>query len=117
MVVESRRQSVSVENTYEHDLPDLDACLAALPPLLDKLAERIGRLEGSYRVSKPFIKLKFHDFTQTTLEQAGAPITPAGYAELCAQAFARGNCAVRLIGVGVRLDSSHTQLGEQLKLF
>tara|TARA_Y100000814_G_scaffold62326_1_gene38606 strand:+ start:1331 stop:2383 length:1053 start_codon:yes stop_codon:yes gene_type:complete len=117
VVVESRRQSVSVEHTYEHDLPDLDACLAALPPLLDKLAERIGRLEGSYRVSKPFIKLKFHDFTQTTLEQAGAPITPAGYTELCTQAFARGNCPVRLIGVGVRLDSCLSQLGEQLNLF
>ncbi|MBA6418543.1 DNA polymerase IV [Pseudomonas neustonica] len=117
VVVESKRQSVSVEHTYEHDLPDLDACQAALPPLLDKLAERLGRLDSVYRVSKPFIKLKFHDFTQTTLEQAGAPITPEGYAELCAQAYARGGRAVRLIGVGVRLDNAHSPMGEQLALF
>jgi|TARA_R110000796_G_scaffold248117_5_gene374456 DNA polymerase-4 len=117
VVVESKRQSVSVENTYDHDLSDLDACLGALPPLLEKLAQRLGRLEGEYRVSKPFVKLKFHDFTQTTLEQAGAPVSPEGYRELCAQAFTRGNRPVRLIGVGVRLDSSHSLLGEQLNLF
>lgn len=117
VVVDQVRQSVSVENTYEHDLPDLPACLGALPPLLDKLAQRLGRLDGQYRVSKPFVKLKFHDFTQTTLEQAGAPITPQGFEELCAQAFARGGRPVRLIGVGVRLDNAHGPLGEQLSLF
>lgn len=117
VVVDRVRQSVSVENTYEHDLPDLAACLAALPPLLDKLAQRLGRLEGEYRVSKPFVKLKFQDFTQTTLEQAGAPITPSGFENLCAQAFARGNRPVRLIGVGVRLDNAYHPLGEQLALF
>ena len=117
VVVDRVRQSVSVENTYEHDLPDLQSCLGALPPLLDKLAQRLGRLDGGYRVSKPFIKLKFHDFTQTTLEQAGAPITPQGFEQLCSQAFARGGRPVRLIGVGVRLDNAHTPLGEQLLLF
>ena len=117
VVVDRVRQSVSVENTYEQDLPDLPACLAALPPLLDKLAQRLGRLEGEYRVSKPFVKLKFQDFTQTTLEQAGAPITPSGFENLCTLAFARGNRPVRLIGVGVRLDSAYDPLGEQLSLF
>ena len=117
VVVDRVRQSVSVENTYEQDLPDLVACLAALPPLLDKLAQRLGRLEGDYKVSKPFVKLKFQDFTQTTLEQAGAPITPSGFEELCSQAFARGNRPVRLIGVGVRLDNARSPLGEQLLLF
>ncbi|HBB77218.1 MAG TPA: DNA polymerase IV, partial [Pseudomonas sp.] len=35
--VESRRQSVSVENTYDRDLPDLAACLERLPELLQEL--------------------------------------------------------------------------------
>lgn len=117
VVVDRTRQSVSVENTYDQDLPDLQACLEALPPLLEKLAQRLGRLDGEYRVNKPFVKLKFQDFTQTTLEQAGAPVTPEGYRELCAQAFARGLKPVRLIGVGVRLDNAHSLLGEQLQLF
>ena len=77
----------------------------------------MGRLEGDYRVTKPFIKLKFQDFTQTTLEQAGMPVTPAGSEELCSQAYARGGRPVRLIGVGVRLDNAHSPIGEQLPLF
>ncbi len=117
VIVESKRQSVSVENTYDQDLPDLNACLGALPALLEKLAQRLGRLGDKYRVSKPFIKLKFSDFTQTTLEQAGAPVSPDGYRELCSRAFARGERPVRLIGVGVRLDNAHAPLGEQLTLF
>ncbi|MBE8717525.1 DNA polymerase IV [Cellvibrio polysaccharolyticus] len=115
--VERKRQSVSVENTYDHDLPNLDACIEALPALLDELDGRIIRLKGEYHASKPFIKLKFHDFTQTTLEQAGAPMTLEGYRELCIQAFARGGKPVRLIGVGVRLDDAKTKQGEQLSLF
>ena len=117
VVVESKRQSVSVENTYDQDLPNLAACLDALTPLLEKLAQRLGRLGDQYRISKPFVKLKFDDFTQTTLEQAGAPMTPEGYRELCSRAFARGARPVRLIGVGVRLDNAQSPLGEQLNLF
>ncbi len=98
--VESRRQSVSVENTYDRDLPDLAACLEQLPELLDQLARRMARLDEGYRPSKPFVKLKFHDFTQTTLEQAGAGLELDDYADLLAGAFARGKRPVRLIGVG-----------------
>ena len=34
---DSRRQSVSVENTYDTDLPDLASCLEKLPELLETL--------------------------------------------------------------------------------
>lgn len=114
--VESRRQSVSVENTYDRDLPDLAACLERLPELLQELTRRMARLDSRYRPSKPFVKLKFHDFTQTTLEQSGAGLELEDYADLLAVAFARGKCPVRLIGVGVRLIDSRDQ-AEQLRLF
>lgn len=114
--VESRRQSVSVENTYDRDLPDLAACLERLPELLQELTRRMARLDSCYRPSKPFVKLKFHDFTQTTLEQSGAGLELEDYADLLAVAFARGKRPVRLIGVGVRLIDSRDQ-AEQLRLF
>ncbi len=60
--VDSRRQSVSVECTFDRDLPDLAACLEELPTLLEELDGRLQRLDGSYRPDKPFVKLKFHDF-------------------------------------------------------
>lgn len=107
---------MSVENTYERDLPDLAACLERLPELLEQLAKRMARLDDSYRPGKPFVKLKFHDFTQTTLEQSGAGLELEDYADLLAVAFARGKRPVRLIGVGVRLVDLRSGF-EQLRLF
>ena len=109
----SRRQSVSVEHTYDQDLPDLRACLARLPALLEELEGRLGRMDSSYRADKPFVKLKFQDFTQTTLEQAGAGRDLNSYSRLLGAAHARGGKPVRLIGLGVRLldlRGSHEQL-------
>ncbi|RRV08080.1 DNA polymerase IV [Pseudomonas sp. v388] len=113
---DSRRQSVSVENTYDKDLPDLASCQAKLPALLETLEGRITRMEGQYRAGKPFVKVKFHDFTQTTLEQAGAGRDLGSYEQLLAQAFARGNRPVRLLGIGVRLHDLRAA-HEQLELF
>ncbi|MBA1201380.1 DNA polymerase IV [Pseudomonas capeferrum] len=113
---DSRRQSVSVESTYDNDLPDLAACLEKLPDLLLSLNERMARMDSSYRPGKPFVKVKFHDFSQTTLEQAGAGHDLDSYRQLLSQAFARGGKPVRLLGVGVRLldlRGAH----EQLELF
>lgn len=114
--VERRRQSVSVEQTFDRDLPDLAACEAQLAELLAQLERRIARLESDYRPGKPFVKLKFHDFTQTTVEQVGVGATLEGFTSLLAGAYARGERPVRLIGIGVRLSSRREQV-EQLRLF
>jgi DNA polymerase-4 len=114
--VDSRRQSVSVENTFDQDLPDLAACLKQLPELLQQLDARMARLDASYRPDKPFVKIKFHDFSQTTLEQAGARRDLDSYQLLMSAAFARGNKPVRLLGVGVRLLDLRGR-HEQLELF
>lgn len=111
-----RRQSVSVENTYDADLPDLASCLDKLPALLDALTGRMARIDSSYRPGKPFVKVKFHDFTQTTLEQAGASRDLESYQHLMSQAFARGGKPVRLLGIGVRLQDLRGA-HEQLELF
>ena len=112
----SRRQSVSVEHTFDQDLPDLAACLAQLPNLVEDLTRRQQRLDESYRAEKPFVKIKFHDFTQTTIEQAGAPLELDSYRLLLSAAFIRGNKPVRLLGVGVRLHDRQ-QDAVQLELF
>ncbi len=114
--VDSRRQSVSVENTFDKDLPDLASCLEHLPELLSQLDTRMARLDASYRPDKPFVKIKFHDFSQTTLEQAGARRDLDSYKLLMSAAFARGNKPVRLLGVGVRLLDLRGR-HEQLELF
>lgn len=100
----SRRQSVSVEETYSEDLPDLNSCLAKLPALMDSLQRRMQRLDEFYRVDRPHVKIRFHDFTQTTLEQAGASLSHEHFTRMLAAAYMRGNKPVRLLGIGVRLE-------------
>ena len=48
------------------------------------------------------VKLKFADFTRTTVERAGLAPTLGDYRTLLAEAFARTSKPVRLLGVGVR---------------
>lgn len=112
------RQSVSVEQTYPQDLPDLQRCLGELPSLLQKLHSRLRRLDSNYRVVKAFVKVKFCDFTTTTLERAGTSVSLDDYRLLCTEAYERRGEPVRLLGLGVRLvdlRQDATQL--QLELF
>ncbi len=113
---DGRRQSLSVENTFDRDLPDLAACQQEMGELFDELSRRLARLDPSYRPGKPFVKLKFHDFTQTTLEQSSAGRDLDSYRQLLAQAHARGDKPVRLIGLGMRLVDLRNGY-EQLSLF
>ena len=113
----SRRQTVSIERTFEQDLADLSACQAQLPHLLEELGKRQARLDDSYHPDKPFVKVKFHDFTQTTVEQAGAALDLDSYRLLLSAAYMRGNKPVRLLGVGVRLLDQQQQDAVQLELF
>lgn len=113
----NRRQTVSVEKTFDQDLPDLAACQAQVVALLETLTLRQASLDTGYVFDKPFVKIKFHDFTQTTLELAGAGFGLDSYQKLLAAAFMRGNKPVRLLGLGVRLLDLQAQEGSQLDLF
>ena len=97
------RKSVSVENTFPQDLP-LWHCLAEIPDLMSKLSRRLERIHNDYRIHKQFIKIKFSDFTQTTVEMLSNSDDAENYCALCEEGFGRGNKPVRLLGVGVRIQ-------------
>lgn len=87
----SRRKSLSVEHTYSDDLKDQAACLKKIPELLLELRSRLRRVDSDYLVTKQFIKMKFNDFTATTVERqmvSGLPIE--SFEALCHQAWERG---------------------------
>lgn len=106
------RKSVSVENTFPSDLPDLTACLAELPGLHEQLSVRMKNLESKYRVSKQIVKIKFHDFVSTTVETLSDTTDLDKYRELTEEGFQRGQRPVRLLGIGAKLhpleDNSNT---------
>lgn len=112
---ERERKSISVEETYPNDVPNLAACRQQLPHLLAKLQERIQRARAERSANKLFLKIRFADFRQTTVECLGSVAQPALFAKLLETGFQRGQRPVRLLGIGVRLASEKTY--DQLELF
>ena len=98
------RKSLSVENTYSQDLPNLQACLDKLPELHEQLETRLQRVQNDYDVSKKYVKLKFNDFVSTTIEAMSSTTRLEDYVALCSDAFVRGKRPVRLLGLGVKLE-------------
>ncbi|MCB1669533.1 MAG: DNA polymerase IV [Gammaproteobacteria bacterium] len=103
------RKSVSVENTFAADLPDQQACLDALPGLLQQLERRLNGLHGQYRITGQVVKLKFNDFVSTTVETRSVHADPGQYQELLKAGFERGSRPVRLVGIGVRVAPAAIQ--------
>ncbi len=110
------RKSLSVEETYEHDLANLDACLQHIPDLIRKLTQRLTKANNQNKIYKLFVKIKFFDFSQTTVEHINSIINQSAYESLLKEGFARGNKAVRLLGLGVRFKEKKENDFEQLSL-
>ncbi len=109
------RKSVSVEETYVVDLPDLAACVQHLPGLIDNLTRRVQRANAERNMHKLFVKIRFSDFRQTTVECIGTSIDFAQFQQLVETGFQRRKRPVRLLGVGVRLRED--EVIQQLGLF
>jgi DNA polymerase-4 len=109
------RKSISTEETYTPDVPDLEACLALLPDLYEHLLGRIKRNNAEKFINKLFVKIKFADFHRTTVECVGYAPNLATFRHLMETGWLRASRPVRLLGVGVRL--SDTETVEQLSLF
>jgi DNA polymerase-4 len=100
--VERERKSISVETTFDRDLPDLAQCRTALAGLGERLEKRLER-HGHPPLAGILVKVRFDDFSLTTLESRGLAPSPGNYARLLEQAWARARRPVRLLGVGARL--------------
>lgn len=114
--VESRRKSLSVENTFAHDLPDLQACLAQLADLHAQMQRRWLPHQMRYRITGKTVKLKFDNFVSTTAEQVAVDCDASLFAELTEQAWLRHQRPVRLIGVGLKLQPRDGNEADQLRL-
>lgn len=110
------RKSLSVETTYNRDLPDLVACLAALAPLAEEFAQRMLRLRDGEIVHKAFVKVRFSDFSRTTAECVDPAPGAETWRRLLTEAHRRQSLPVRLLGVGVRFAAG-SEPDPQLPLF
>ncbi|MFT5598652.1 MAG: DNA polymerase-4 [Gammaproteobacteria bacterium] len=116
VVSQWRRKSISVENTYAQDLPDLTNCIEKLPELIAELKKRMQNLDADYSIQNSFLKIKFSDFTQTTIERQDSKPDLVDISSLCEEAWLRKKSPVRLLGIGVKLNDL-TENSGQLDLF
>jgi DNA polymerase-4 len=96
------RKSLSTEETFAINLETLAACEEKLEELFVEMMADLAQKETTRLVTKIFVKLKFADFTRTTVERAGLTPSLGEYRTLLAEAFGRTGKTVRLLGVGVR---------------
>ncbi len=113
-----RRKSLSVENTFAEDLQGIAQCLNEIPALSQQLAIRLRRVDEDYKVVKLFVKIKFTDFSITTIERSATAVSISELNSLCSEAYSRKGIPVRLLGVGVRfIDLRERNNYFQLPLF
>jgi len=110
------RKSLSTEETFPMDLETLEQCAERLEQLFEELMAELAQKTATLTVAKIFVKLKFSDFTRTTVERAGLIPSLTEFRSLLAEAFARTGKAVRLLGVGVRFAALESKNEAQLRL-
>src|SRR5262249_6534737 len=105
VIVDRIRKSLSVESTFIHDLQTLEDCLEQVPELYQRLMDRWNKIKDQYRIKKPFVKVKFFNFTATTVESALYPSPDIeSYKALITIGWERKKEPVRLLGLGVNLS-------------
>jgi DNA polymerase-4 len=112
------RKSVSVERTFP---ADIDSPEDAEQPLTDLFQELTRRLERhrDRAIRNLQVKLKFDDFTQTTMERGSTEPDLSLFRELIPLAWERGaGKGIRLLGLGVSFrDEDRVEEQNQLTLF
>jgi DNA polymerase-4 len=116
------RKSMSVERTFSEDIAELDGLLEPLQALLAELAGRFEKISPHYYPTKRVVKIKYKDFTQTTLEEGLGEsgedwLSSQQYHRMIAAAWPRGAKPVRLLGLGLRLQPRDDNRHEQMPLF
>lgn len=105
-----KSKSVTVEETYNRDFTTLQECLAQIPELYLSWEARMHKMKSEPQIRGLVVKLRFHDFKSTTHEISTRAWPLVGdFEKLLAKAWERRGEPVRLIGLGVRLDSGERE--------
>ena len=107
-----------MERTFPEDIHDSVSAIRPLTKLFKLLSERLAAYPDR-EIKNLQVKLKFSDFTQTTIERAGADleldIRRIAPSRLGAWQAGQG---IRLLGLGVALqDAGYRTEDHQLRLF
>lgn len=104
------RKSLSVEETFTIDIKTHEECLAVITKLYDRLIARLRDANVQLPIKNQFIKLKYSDFKQTTIERI-CEQTPSlfQFEKLFEEICEKSTMAIRLLGLGVHFDKDNAQ--------
>lgn len=107
----SQRKSVSVEDTFLHDLPNLTACQAEIGRLYKLLVERHERAQRKQRndIKALYVKVRFQNFETTTAQKIHPKVSLKVFHELIKTAWHRQARPVRLLGLGIQYQKPSAQ--------
>lgn len=113
VVVGWERKSLSVETTFDTDI-DGGECLARLPELYGDFIERLARFQEKDKrpIHSLHAKIKFKDFTATTVERGGSGTGIEQFIPLLKDGLKRKDLLVRLIGIGVKFAEANPHAHE-----
>ena len=97
------RKSVSTETTFVEDKTTLEELDTFLVDIFDELQRRLKKY-SERKIKSIFVKIKYHDFSQTTIESQES-FCFKNYQKLLHKRFSEKKLPVRLLGVGVRFYS------------
>jgi DNA polymerase-4 len=102
------RKSLAIETTFQQDIASYAQCSSVVDTLIPKLQLRLANIENK-KISKQGVKLKFADFTQTTVELTIKEFNHNLFYQLLETAIQRGdNKKIRLIGLTLAFKTEET---------
>jgi DNA polymerase-4 len=97
------RKSLSIETTFDADING-EECVGRLPDLHENFMRRLARYQdkGKRPIHSIHAKIKFKDFSATTIERGGDGTGIEQFLPLLKDGLGRKDLPVRLIGIGVK---------------
>lgn len=109
------RKSCSTETTFRENVATVAELIKRLPALHEELIQDIKKQGNEDRIEGVFCKIKFADFTQTTVARSHVHPSLDIFATIVREGRRRNEQPVRLLGVGVRYGSLKSEYS-QMKL-
>jgi DNA polymerase-4 len=111
------RKSLSTERTFTVDLTSVAQCESRVPELFEEMMADLKKTGAETQIKSLLVKIRFADFTRTTVEKAGLPLNIESFLQLLRVGLARKPLGVRLLGLGVRFQEESPGSTSQLELF
>jgi DNA polymerase-4 len=109
------RKSLSVETTFKEDILLSKDCLTILKELYDMLSVRLQKHAAHRVIKNQYIKIKFSNFKQVTIERASQENSFALYEKLLSEFFKKENEKIRLMGIGVHFSDDIKNRGSLIQ--